>query len=478
MERVQGSGFRVQRSRSTAGATRFHQFAICNSQFAICNLLVLLSAVLGCAKAGSPTGADSEETAAIRLAVVRPERKTITRTVRQPGQIEAFQEAPLYAKVPGYVSRFLVDIGDRVEGPCVDASGSITERGQLLAEVAIPELKEELGQKHALVDQAKAEVTQARAALKVTRAALKPAEEQVEQARANQQRAEADYAKWESEYRRVVKLAETKAINSKLVDEEREALAKSDAERRHAASLKEAAVARIDELEAAVEKAEADEAAALARQEVAEADFARIAAMADYQRIEAPFHGIVSQRNVDVGHFVQPAEAARARPLFTIVQTNVVRIFVDVPEADAALVDRGDHAALHVPALEKKQFAGSVTRTAWALNPQTRTLRTEVDVPNESGELRPGMYAFATITLAESPDALVIPASAIRVENGKAVCFCIADGKLVQKTITLGLKSGKEVEVTSGLAADDLVVEKPTAELIEGQAALASEPAK
>jgi RND family efflux transporter MFP subunit len=454
------------------------QSKIRNPRSKIAVLVIAVIVTAGCVGSESQTVPNSEEAAVIRLATIQPQRKTIARTVRQPGQIEAFQQAPLYAKVPGYVRRYLVDIGDPVTGPYYDKSGGLLKRGQLLAELAIPELNEELAQKRAIVDQAKAEVVQARAAVKVARAALKPAEEQVEQAMANLERAEAEYAKWESEFNRVVKLAETKAINSKLVDEEREALKKSDAGRRDATSRKEAALAAIDEIEAAIEKAEADEAAALARQEVAEADATRVAAMAEYQRIEAPFDAIVSQRNVDVGHFVQPAEAAQARPLFTIVQTNVVRIFVDVPEADAPLVDRGDPAVLHVPALEKKEFPASVTRTAWALHTSTRTLRTEVDVPNESGELRPGMYAFATITLAESPDALVIPASAVRTENGESFCFSVANGKLVQKTIALGLKSGKEVEIASGLTGDDLVVEKATPELKNGQAAEVIPPVK
>lgn len=444
---------------------------------AVCTC-ALACALVGCAGDKSTSAADQQESSVVRLATVRPQRKTITRTVRQPGQIDAFQQAPLYAKMPGYVRRFLVDIGDPVKGPYYDKSGDVIERGQLLAEVGIPELDEELRQKRAVVGQSKAEVEQARAAVKLARTRLKPAEEQYEQALANLEAAESDYAKWESEYKRMVKLAESKAINTKLVDEERDALRKSAAGRRDAASRKEAALAAIDEIKAAIEKAEADEAVAKARQAVAEADEDRITAMAEYQRIEAPFDGIVSQRTVDVGHFVQPAEATQARPLFTIVQTNVVRIFVDVPEADAPLVDCGDPAMLHVPALEKKEFPAKVTRTAWAFDPGTRTLRTEVDVPNESGALRPGMYAFATITLAESPDALVIPSTAVRTEQGSACCFCVADGKLIQKPIGLGLKSGPEVEVTSGLTADELVVEKTTADLKDGQPAEAIAPAK
>lgn len=116
----------------------------------------------------------------------------------------------------GYVRRFLVDIGDPVKGPCYDQSGALVERGQLLAEVAIPELDEELRQKNAAVLQAKAEVQQARAAVKVAQTALRPAEEQYQQALANLDAAESDYSKWQSEYQRVVKLAESRPPRPEL----------------------------------------------------------------------------------------------------------------------------------------------------------------------------------------------------------------------------------------------------------------------
>ncbi len=434
-------------------------------------------ALAGCAENASPLGTGKQEASPPRMSTVQPRRTSIARTVRQPGQIEAFQQAPLYAKVPGYVRRFLVDIGDPVKGPYQNASGEVTKRGQLLAEVAIPELDEELRQKRAMVAQAKAEVQQAQAAVKVARAALKPAEEQYQQSVSNLDAAESDYSKWQSEYERVVKLAESKAINSKLLDEERDLLRKSDAGRRHAASRKEAAFAMIAQAEAAIEKAEADEAAAQARQAVAEADEARMLALADYQRIEAPFDGIVSQRMVDAGHFVQPAQAAQARPLYTIVQTDVVRVFVDVPESDAVWVDRDDAALLRVPALDEKEFPGRVARTSWTLDAATRTLRTEVDVANASGELRPGMYAYATIVLERHDDVLALPLTAVRKTDGKAACFCIQEVKLVKKAIELGLSDGKEVEVVSGLTGDEVVVEKATADLQEGQPAEPSAPA-
>lgn len=426
-------------------------------------LLIVVLGALGCQPPAEPK--QPAEKKAAQLATIQPQRKTIARTVRQPGQIEAFQQAPLYAKVPGYVRRFLVDIGDPVKGPYCDKQGQLIERGQLLAEVSIPELSEELAQKQAAVEQAKAEVDQARAAVKLARAAVSPAEQQYEQSLANVDSTNSDSSKWESEYQRVVKLAESRAINSKLVDEVGDQLEKSKAGRRDAFARKQASAAIIEQAQAAVEKAEADEAAARARQKVAEADHARVLALVEYQRIEAPFDGVISERNVDVGHFVQPAEAAQARPLYVLVQTDVVRVFVDVPEVDAVWVDRGDEAALRVPALGGKKFTGSVARTSWTLDPATRTLRTEIDVPNSGGELRPGMYVDATIVLEQHDDVLALPLTAVRTADGTATCFCIENGRPVKKTIELGLSDGKMVEVISGLSGDERLLEKATGNL-------------
>lgn len=414
----------------------------------------------------------------MRVTTIKPQRKTIVRETREPGQIEAFQSTPLYAKVPGYVRRYYVDIGDAVKGPYYDTSGQLVEHGQLLAELSIPELDQELHEKEAAVAQAEAEVAQARAARKVAEAGVRAAGAQIEEARAAVDRAKAEQEKTESQYRRITQLAQSSSINPKVVDEAKKDLLASQAATRDAVSHVEAAEAAIEQSNALVERAIADEKAASAAKMLAEAGQARVMAMAEYQRIEAPFDGRVSARTVDVGHFVQPAEAAKARAIFTIVQANVVRVFVDVPETDAALVDRGDPAVIQVDSLSGKKFAGEVTRTTWALDPTTRTLRTEIDVPNDTGELRPGMYAFATIKLAEVADALVIPLSAVRTENEKTSCFCVAEGKLVQVALSLGLSDGKEVEVVSGLNGGEQLVEKNTASLADGRSAVGVEAEK
>lgn len=435
--------------------------------------LFSLMAIAGCRDALSPRANGDKATpsaaAAPRVSVVRPAPKRIERRTTQPGQIEAFQEAPLYAKVAGYVTKFYVDLGDQVRGPRYGDSGELVEEGQLLAELSIPEMDQELVQREAAIGQADAEFDQARAAVKVAQSAVFTARAQLEQARAAVDASEAEHERWKSEYRRVADLAANKVVTQKLADETKSQLEAAAAARRDAASRVEAATAMVAESEAKVEKAEADEATARARQKVAQADYARTAALAEYQRIEAPFDGTVSERNLDIGHFVQPAAAEKSKPLFTVVQTNVVRIFVNVPESDAALVDVGDAVTIRVPALDGKDFSGQVARRSSALDASTRTLRTEIDVTNADSALTPGMYVHAMIKLEVRDAALSLPATALRDENGETTCYCVAGGKAVRRKVETGLSDGVSVEIVSGLKSEEVVIEKNAGSLAEGQ---------
>jgi RND family efflux transporter MFP subunit len=202
--------------------------------------------------------------------------------------------------------------------------------------------------------------------------------------------------------------------------------------------------------------------------------------LAEYRRIEAPFDGTISERNLDEGHFVQPAGEAQARPLFVIVQTDVVRVFVDVPEMEATLVDRDDEATIRVQSLFGREFKGEVTRNSRALDSAsvTRTLRTEIDVANPDGVLRPGMYVYATIILDKRENVLALPASAIRRHEGKVSCFSVDDGKLVEKSLQTGLTGGNDVEIVSGLDGDEDIVQKVTPTMAEGLPAVAAPPEK
>jgi HlyD family secretion protein len=426
---------------------------------------VTIAAAAGCGQKPAVSGAPAGDAAARRVAVVQPVRKTIRRSITQPGQVEAFDEARLYAKVAGYVEQYMADIGDPVK------------RGQLLAQLTAPELKEDLQQKRALVAQAGADIEQAQAAVKVAETDSASAAAKLKEARVAVDRSDAEYDRWKSEFDRVTQLVSRSAITPKLAEETKAQMLAAAATRRGADAQIESARAVLTDSDAQIDKARADEVAMRARRVVAEADEARALAMLEYLKIEAPFDGTVSQRNADIGYFAQPADRAQTQPLFTVVRIDQMRVFVDLPEMDAALADVGDRAVVRVQSLADRDFAGKVTRTSWALDTTSRTLRTEVDVPNVDGTLRPGMYARVTIDLAERENALVVPASAIFTQDDRSWCAVIDAGKAVRHAVGIGIKSGNEVEIVSGLDDVQQVVLTGGASLSDGQAVEVLAPA-
>jgi RND family efflux transporter MFP subunit len=201
------------------------------------------------------------------------------------------------------------------------------------------------------------------------------------------------------------------------------------------------AQAAAKEASAAVERAKGDEAAAEARLQVAEAELQRAETMLGYLEIRAPFDGVVTSRSVDTGHFVRPAGESAAKPLMVVACADKVRVFVEVPELESGMVDRGDPVVLKVQALGG-QITSTVTRTSWSLDNTNRALRVEMDVDNGTSLLRPGMFATAVITLEQKVNALVLPTTAI-VRSGEEVRCCqVENGKIRFQPLTLGLRSG------------------------------------
>ncbi len=171
---------------------------------------------------------------------------------------------------------------------------------------------------------------------------------------------------------------------------------------------------------------------------------------------------------MDRGHFVQPAGSANAKPLFIVARTDVVRVFVDVPEMEAPLVERGIQGHILVQALPGQKTEGTVARTSWALS-GNRTLRTELDLPNPKGLFRPGMYATAEIVLKERPNAISLPISAVVREGRQTVCCAVENGRIVRKPIILGLQTAEEAEALSGLSGEEVIVQTGADALREGQ---------
>jgi len=345
------------------------------------------------------------------VTAVKPERKTVRRAIAQPGQIEANQQTAVYAKVAGFVDAVLRDRGDEVE------------MGQTLAVVAVPEMDEELAQKEALVAQARAELERAQKTVAAADARLALADALLE--------------RWKAESERLQKLIKGKGVEQQTLDETRYQL--------------EAARAGRDEGLANRDRGQADVRVAQARLQVAQAERRRLEALVDYAIIKAPFAGVVNRRNISKGDFVQPIAGSRGEPLFVILDMDPVRIFVDVAESDAVWVAKGTPARVRVPAWPGREFEAKVERSAWGLDPRSRTLRVEIDVPNPRGELRSGMYAYATIDV-EGRDALALPASAVVTEGDVNVgyqnfCYIIEDGRVKRTRIEIGARNDQLVEV-------------------------------
>jgi RND family efflux transporter MFP subunit len=392
-----------------------------------------------------------------------PARKTLVLSTTQPGRIAAYESAPLYAKVSGYVREVLVDIGDEVKPD------------QPLVRLSVPELEDARQQKQALVAQAQAEVGQSRAAQKAAEAALSSSQAAVEEAKARTGRVEAEYERWKSESGRIDALASAGTVTQKTADETRNQFRAAEAARREVAAAVRSAEAAAAEASAGVEKAKADVTAAEARLAVAKAELAQAATMVVYTELKAPFAGVVTQRNINPGHLI--SVGSQGEPLVAVARMDRVRVFLDVPEVESERVDVGDPATVRVQALGQADIPGRVARSAWALDEANRTLRTEIDLDNTGGRLRPGMYALASVELARREDVLTLPVTAVSRKPDGDACFVIRDGKAARTPLTLGLRVGNEWEITAGLKGDEQVAQTKADTLRDGQAVTAATPA-
>lgn len=432
-------------------------------------------AASGCqpaAKTASSTGQSGGDGAPplVRVTPIHPARKTLIRRTEQPGEIEAFEETPLYAKVAGYVEAVHVDIGDRVRGPKRDPQGHVVVPGQVLADLSIPELDEEYHEKQAIVEQSQAEVQQAIAAVRVAEAAHASARARLEEIEAAVDRTQADYERYRSEFVRLQELADKGAVTRQVVDEKQNQFRASNAARKETAAKILSAKAAVAELQAQLDKSQADREGIKAKLRVAQAGEQRVAALLKYTKIRAPYDGIVCVRNVHTEHFVQPGTGGGGKPIFVVMRIDKVRIFLDVPAADAVLVRIGGEAKIRVPSVSAATFPGAVTRTAWMMSKGTRTLRTEIDIENSDGQLRPGMYAYADLKVAERPEALVLPHAALWTAEDQTYCFLIDEsGRVSRHPVSAGIRAGDEVEIVSGLSGEESLIGANPSAFRDGQ---------
>ena len=401
-------------------------------------LAAMLLLAAGCNRQPPPPPGNPAP-AAPKISVVKPEMRPVKREVEQPGVVRPYEETALYANVRGFVGERVEDPQkverikqnrpDKVAWPEHDRYFDIDSRvskGQVLARLVVPELEEEQKQKDALVKQAGAEVTQAVKADEAAKAAVAASEALVVEAEAGVDRAQAYYDRVQKELAQVVKLLADGVGDELTRDEVQNRFKAAEASRREAG-------ARVASTKAAVKKAEADQAkavadveAARARVEVARAEASRVQALRAYTEIKAPFDGVVTRRvKVNTGDRVGAGET---QPLFSVARIDPVRVVVQVPEADAGLVEPGQNVRFTVAGVEQ---TGRVTRTSWSLEPGSRTLRTEIDLPNPEGKVRPGMYVHAKL-VAELPAAWAVPAAAVGKANDEPVIYLVEGGKAVR----------------------------------------------
>jgi RND family efflux transporter MFP subunit len=187
-----------------------------------------------------------------------------------------------------------------------------------------------------------------------------------------------------------------------------------------------------------------------------------------YQQVVAPFDGIVTQRNIDVGSLIT-ADATGGTAMFAMTQSGVIRVWVYVPQDDAFGVKPGVEAVVRVPAMPNLTFQGKVTRIADALQPGTRTLLTEVDVPNPDGALQPGVYCTVELQIPRAAPALIVPASAIIFNQNGMQVATVENGVARLRKIGITTDYGTEVELNEGVKAGDQIILQPPVNLADGE---------
>ena len=227
---------------------------------------------------------------------------------------------------------------------------------------------------------------------------------------------------------------------------------------------------QIDERQAAFSQAKLALDAAKSNHAFAEADLKRLAVLQEYERVLAPFAGTISARNYDAGALLSPTNTADGRELFRLDRTDTLRVFVNVPQAYATAVKIGEAAFLTVRNYPGREFTGKVARSAGVVDPATRSLRFQIDVPNADGALYSGMYGEVRLPTSSERPALLVATSALVFGPEGTFVWVVQSEQVHKKPVGVGRDLGTEIEIVSGLDASDVVVKNPGERLVEGLA--------
>jgi len=347
---------------------------------------VVVAGVVPRRRAQAALQRETHDLAIPNVVVVHPKLGAPEDEVVLPGNIEAFEDSPIYARTNGYLKKWYVDIGAHVKA------------GQLLAEIETPEVDQQL-------DQAEADLNTAKA---------------------------------------------------------NNALSQITATR-YQDLLKTDSVSKQD-----VDNATGDFQAKQAMVASAESNVKRLEELQSFEKIYAPFTGVITARNTDVGHLINSGAGAPATELFHIASLQKLRVYVSVPQQYSASSKPGLAADLTLMEFPGRRFRGMLVRTANSIDPASRTLLVEVDVDNPTGELLPGAYTEVHLKIPSGAQTLIIPVSALIFRSQGLQVATLPDGShATLKKIVLGHDMGSEVEVVSGLSAQDSVISNPPDSIVD-----------
>lgn len=385
---------------------------------ALCLLLGLLGLLVSSA-CSRPQTAAAKAPDIPNVRVVKADVEDLVRSVVLTAEFHPFQEVEVMAKVAGYIKKIEVDAGDRVK------------QGQLLATLEIPEMADDQRRSQAALDRAQAEVARAKDELQ--------------------------------RYQETQNIAHVTSERLIGVSKQRKGLIAQqeldDAQSRDLAAQAQVASARSN-LAAAEEQVH-----------VNKAELERIKTMIDYTRVTAPFTGVITKRYADNGSMIQAgtASSTQASPVVRLSENSLLRLILPVPESAVPTVHIGQTVEVMVPTL-KRSFSGRVARFAEKVASATRTMDTEVDVPNGNLLLIPGMYAEVHLTLDRRDHVVAIPVTAVELdEKGARRVFVVTpENKVEIRKLEAGLDTSDKVEVKSGVRDGELVITGGKAGLIAG----------
>jgi HlyD family secretion protein len=412
----------------------------------------------------------------LSVRVTQPKTRDIVRVIGQPSFVESYERTSIYPKLSAYITKWHVDIGDKVK------------KNQVLADLFVPEVEEDCQTKFEAVELAEERVRLAEEKVKVADANVDVAEAHLKAAQEILDQYEAQVARWDKEVKRLTRETQLGHVDTRVLRESQSQLQSSVGARDAALAEIERAAADLSSKTATFDEEEVGVAVAKADVEVARHDYLRVKALVDwYLKLYAPYDGVVVARNANTWDFVLPttgdptadhyrapdkSPGGSAAPVYVIDRTDVVRVFVDIPEHEANFVRAGTKATVLARSYLDDPIVGTVTRTSWALNVKSRTLRAEIDLPNTGSkipedlpkstreamaqvdmpktesELLPGMYADGKVII-ERRGVLAVPAAALTHINEQVFYWSFENGKAVRTEVQTGVSDGKWVEVTN-----------------------------